>query len=175
MQFFNNLYDNPVVETAENKAEIDKDTERICKLGEEYLKYLDTIKSYLPGNFLKIYTQYTEFNGLDLSKLVFDHKIYNHPKIIMTLDGLNYEEKIVLTYLDVVSFNTNLSQKYYFEFYSTGYPGMIGANEFELIDGYLSHKILFYSPDSIEIVFKKLKIEIVDKKKSKKKWPFLKK
>lgn len=173
MKFFDNFYkyneEGPDLNSIENSIEYIEECKRIDKLGDEYNQYLNKISKSFPKGFLDKYHEYYQFQGWDLEKLEFNHSVYNHPCIEMTLTHVNINKVIFLRYIDVKSFSVDINENY-FGIYMYGKPGFIGVNEFNLNGKILSHKIYFYSPEYIKIDFKKLEFHIHENKKNVKKW-----
>ncbi len=161
MKFFKNFYKYSEEAPKEGSKEWIEQYNNIKKLGSDYITYLNKISKHLPNGFLETYFKYSQFQGWDLNSLIFDHDIYNHPNIIITLSHVNLKKEIKLTYYDVKSFYTNL-RKNYFDSYKYGKPGIIGVNEFIYCKNTLSHEIYFNTPESIKIYCNKLSISVVD-------------
>lgn len=162
MKFFDDFYKYNEEAPEENSIEYINDCKRIDKLGKEYVNYLTEISNSFPEDFLDKYHEYCHFQGWHLEKLEFNHSVYNHPCIEITLTHVNINKVIFLKYIDVKLFSVDLNE-YYFSLYMSGKPGLIGVNEFNLNSKVLSHKIYFYSPQYIQIDFKKLEFYIDDK------------
>ncbi len=164
MEFFNDFYkyDKYIEAPEEGSKEWIEEREYVERQGNKYLNHLKAIKKYLPKAFLESYFDYTQFQDWDLTELVFNHDIDDHPYIIMDLTHPNINKVITLKYIDVKSFFTNLGEDY-FEGCSHGKFGMIGVNEFILHGKILSHEIYFYSQESLKIYFRKLEFSVTDK------------
>lgn len=161
MKFFKNFYKYEEEAPEEGSKEWYEQYEQVEILGNKYAAYLKQICDFLPSGFLDIYYEYFEFQGWDLNALEFNHDTYDHPFIICTLTHANINKRIILKYIDVKSFHTNLG-KHYFRTYRYGIPGLIGVNEFILHKNILSHEIYFNTPESIKIYFQKLEISVED-------------
>lgn len=161
MKFFKDFYKYNEEAPIEGSKEWIKQYEDIKKLGDKYISYLNQISNDFPEGFLDIYFKYSQFQGWDLNNLNFNHNIYNHPNITITLTHVNIKKEIKLIYYDVKSFYTNLRQ-YYFDSYKYGKPGIIGVNEFIHHKNTLSHEIYFNTPESIKIHFKKIDVSVIE-------------
>ena len=162
MTFFTDFYKYDEEAPEEGSKEWMEQYKQVEILGNKYDAYLKQIRDFLPFDFFDIYYDYFQLQGWDLNNLEFNHDIYNHPIIICTLTHTNINKVIILKYIDVKSFNSNLGE-HYFKSYRYGSPGLIGVNEFILHKNILSHEIWFNTPESIKIYFSKLEILIEDK------------